>query len=146
MTTRHLTVAIGRPADDVYRYAANPVHLPEWASGLARQPVENVDGRFLVASPMGPVTVEFVGPNPFGVLDHVVTLPSGERVVNPVRVIPDGDNACEVVFTIRQRQMSDEQFDADTDVVMADLDALKRIAENTDPNTRICTKDSTTKD
>ena len=34
-----------------------------------------------------------------GVLDHDVTLPSGETVHNPMRVIPDGDG-CEVVFTL----------------------------------------------
>ena len=34
----------------------------------------------------------------FGVLDHEVTLPSGVTVLNPLRVVPDGDG-CEVVFT-----------------------------------------------
>jgi hypothetical protein len=38
--------------------------------------------------------------NDFGVLDHVVALPSGESVYNPLRVIPDGE-ASEVVFTLR---------------------------------------------
>ncbi|MGH3505202.1 MAG: hypothetical protein ACRDQA_30565, partial [Nocardioidaceae bacterium] len=41
----------------------------------------------------------FAEPNDFGALDHVVTLPSGESVYNPLRVIPEGDG-CEVVFTV----------------------------------------------
>lgn len=43
-------------------------------------------------------------------LDHVVTLPSGKSVYNPLRVIPDGD-VSEVVFTLRRQPgMTDEQF------------------------------------
>jgi hypothetical protein len=63
------------------------------------------------------------------VLDHDVTLPSGEVVYNPMRVIPDG-HGCEVVFTLRRRPgMSDEEFSADAGAVAADLARLKRILE-----------------
>ncbi len=45
---------------------------------------------------MGRVALAFVPRNDFGVLDHDVTLPSGETVYNPMRVIADG-TGCEVV-------------------------------------------------
>lgn len=78
---------------------------------------------------MGRVTVTFTGHNDFGVLDHTVTLPSGEKVYNPLRVIPDGD-VSEVVFTLRRRpEMSDEEFAQDTAAVQADLGSLKRVIE-----------------
>jgi hypothetical protein len=78
---------------------------------------------------MGRVTVDFAERNGLGALDHVVTLPPGKSVYNPVRVIPDGD-ASEVVFTLRQRPgMTDVQFNQDADAVRADLDALKHILE-----------------
>ena len=51
---------------------------------------------------MGRVTVAFAPPNPFGILDHRVTLPSGETVDNPMRVIPNADG-CDVVFTVHRR-------------------------------------------
>jgi F420H(2)-dependent quinone reductase len=63
---------------------------------------------------MGEVTVEFAPVNDFGVLDHVVRLPSGEAVYNPLRVIPagEGEARCEVVFTVRQRPgMTDQEFE-----------------------------------
>ena len=41
-------------------------------------------------SPMGQVTVEFAPVNEFGVIDHVVRMPSGEAVYNAMRVIPAG--------------------------------------------------------
>ena len=67
--------------------------------------------------------------NPFGVLDHEVTLPSGEVVYVPMRVLPDGDG-CEVVFTVRRLpDMSDEEFARDAGLVQADLTRLKHVLE-----------------
>jgi len=82
---------------------------------------------------MGQVTVEFSPPNEFGVLDHVVRLPSGEVVYNPLRVIPGGvgERRCEVLFTVRRRVgMSGADFDADAAAVAADLEALRRLLED----------------
>jgi hypothetical protein len=80
---------------------------------------------------MGRVTITFAPRNDFGVLDHAVTLPSGETVYNPLRVIRDGDG-CEVVFTIRQRpEMTDEDFKRDADAVAKDLATLKSLVEAT---------------
>lgn len=125
----HVSIVIERPAAVVYEFAADPKNLPRWASGLASARVERVDGEWRVESPMGRVTVSFAERNEFGVLDHVVTLPSGQRVYNPLRVIPAGDDS-EVVFTLRRQPgMSDRQFDDDTDAVRADLDRLKRVLE-----------------
>jgi hypothetical protein len=76
--------------------------------------------------------VEFAAVNAFGVLDHVVTLPSGESVYNPMRVIPAGPDEprCEVVFTLRRRPgVTDEEFDADAAAVAADLAVLRDLME-----------------
>ncbi len=78
---------------------------------------------------MGRVTFAFVARNQYGVLDHDVTLPSGEVVYNPMRVVA-ADDGCEVVFTLRRRPgMSDEDFTRDADAVSADLAALKGVLE-----------------
>lgn len=125
----HLSIAIQRPAAAVYDYAADPANLPTWAAGLATTTVDRSDGQWVADSPMGRVTVSFAERNNFGVLDHVVTMPSGESVYNPLRVIPDGD-ASEVVFTLRRQPgMTDDQFNQDADAVRADLASLKRILE-----------------
>jgi hypothetical protein len=129
-TSRHISVPIARPAEQVYDYAADVAHLSAWASGLADQPFELVDGRWVADTPAGRLQVVFAEPNRFGVLDHDVTLPSGEVFYNPMRVIPDGDTSCEVVFTLRRAPgMSDEQYAADAAAVIADLQALKRLLE-----------------
>jgi hypothetical protein len=70
--------------------------------------------------------VRFVPRNDHGVLDHDVTLPSGTVVTNPLRVLahPDGS---EVVFTVRQIELSDDEFDRDCAMVAEDLARLREI-------------------
>ncbi|MFE2940042.1 SRPBCC family protein [Streptomyces sp. NPDC059255] len=127
--SRHIGTHIDRPAEVVYDYASDPAHLPEWARGLGDS-IERIDGQWIAeSSPMGRVVVAFAPPNEFGVLDHDVTLPSGETVHNPFRVIADGIG-CEVVFTLRRAPgMSDEEFRRDAETVSADLTRLKRVLE-----------------
>ncbi|HEX4791491.1 MAG TPA: hypothetical protein VH372_23715 [Actinospica sp.] len=83
---------------------------------------------------VGRVGLGFAPPNAFGVLDHDVTLPSGEVVYNPMRVIADaagGSGGCEVVFTLRrQAGMSDAEYERDAAAVAADLARLKQAVED----------------
>jgi hypothetical protein len=132
--TRQITERIDRPAADVYEYASDPENIPLWAPGLGSA-VENVDGRWFVDTTSGRVEVAFAERNRFGVLDHEVTLPSGEVVYNPMRVVPHGDGS-EVTFSLRRLpDMSDEDFERDAALVQADLERLKRILE-AGPTTR----------
>ena len=113
MESRHIGVWINGSAIDVYRYASNPENLRSWAAGLSAD-----------------MSVEFAQPNDFGVLDHVVTLPTGEQFYNPLRVLAGGENQSEIVFTLRRSPgMSDGDFEKDAEAVAADLTALKRILE-----------------
>jgi hypothetical protein len=128
--SRHISERIDRPAADVYEYASDPANLPHWAPGLGKS-VENVDGQWFVETQSGRVGFAFVGHNEYGVLDHEVTLPSGEVIYNPMRVVPDGDGS-EVVFTLRRLpDMSDEDFARDAALVQADLTRLKHVLEAT---------------
>jgi hypothetical protein len=125
----HISTSIDRPAEDVYVFASDPRNLARWAAGLAHQDAELLDGVWTIESPMGRVTVEFAPPNPFGVLDHQVTLPSGETVSNPMRVIANEDG-CDVVFTVRRRAgMGTEEFAADQAAVAADLATLRDLMQ-----------------
>ncbi len=126
--SRHVSVSINRPALDVYEFTADPATWPEWAAGLSGS-MEQVDDHWVADSPMGRVAVNFAERNEYGVLDHNVTLPSGEVVYNPMRVIADGEGS-EVVFTVRRRAgMTDEEFVRDAQAVSADLVRLKQLME-----------------
>ncbi len=82
----HVAIRIRRPADEVYGYLSNPQNLPEWAAGLGGS-IQQRDGVWWAESPMGEVQVSFVETNAFRVADHTVTLPDGQRVLNPMRVL-----------------------------------------------------------
>ncbi|HZU59254.1 MAG TPA: SRPBCC family protein [Actinocrinis sp.] len=126
--SKHLSERIDRPAGEVYEFAVEPANLPRWAPGLGSA-VEQADGRWFVQTPAGRLGLAFAPRNDFGVLDHDVTMPSGEVVYNPMRVIADGDG-CEIVFTLRRREgVTDEEFAADAQAVAADLARLKRLME-----------------
>jgi hypothetical protein len=130
--SRHISVWIEVPPDAVYAFASEPAEMGRWAAGLADGGLRQEADGWVADSPMGRVTVEFTPANGFGVLDHVVRLPSGEAVYNPLRVLPGGVDQprCEVVFTVRRQPgMTAEQFEADAAAVAADLATLKELLE-----------------
>ncbi|MEU9643202.1 SRPBCC family protein [Streptomyces sp. NPDC048188] len=129
--SRHLGVRIDRTAADVYAFASDPANLPGWAHGLGGTVEQTADGEWVAdSSPLGRVKVTFAPRNDLGVLDHYVTLPSGETVHNPVRVIADA-SGCEVVFTLRRQPgTTDADFERDAGTVTADLSRLKELLES----------------
>ena len=114
--SRHISVSIDRPAEEVYKFASDPETWPRWAAGLSGS-IQNVNGEWIARSPMATVKVEFTPQNGFGILDHNVVLPSGESVYNPMRVFPN-DNGSELIFTVYQKPgVSEEIFARDGEAV-----------------------------
>lgn len=131
LPVRHVSVAINRPPKDVYLFASNVENLPKWATGLiGTGTLRKGDGEWTVSGgTLGEVKVRFTEPNTFGVLDHDVTLESGETVHNAIRVIPNGTGS-EIVFSVfRQPGVTEEQFARDTQAVEKDLKILKALLE-----------------
>lgn len=131
-STRHLSVWIEAPAETVYDFMSDPQTWPRWAAGLASGDLRRSAEGWVADSPMGQVVAEFSPLNTFGVLDHVVRLPSGVAVYNPLRVVPGdpGEPRCEVVFTLRQRPDMTDDVEADAAAVRADLQTLRGLIEN----------------
>ena len=124
----HISVSINRPADQVYEFASNPENLPKWAAGLSGS-IKNINGDWIAESPMGRVSIKFAERNKFGILDHDVTLPSGAKVHNPMRVLPNNDGS-ELIFTLYHRpDMSERMFAEDAKAVARDLEKLKSLLE-----------------
>jgi len=120
-----LSIAIEAAPARVYEFAANPMNLPKWARGLCTS-IEKVGGTWIGQGAMGQVKIEFVEPNHLGILDHMVTLPFGQRVMVPIRVHARGSGS-EVVFTLNPLPgMTEAQIAADARLVMQDLAALKK--------------------
>ena len=128
---RTIGVAIERSPREVYAFAVVPENLPRWAAGLGTAGERSGDA-WVAQMEVGPVTVRFVERNELGVLDHIVTLPDGQEVYNPMRVVPNGTGS-EVSFTLfRLPGMTDAQLKADAAQVQRDLETLKGILEGGD--------------
>lgn len=126
-----ISVAIEAAPPGVYAFAVQPGNLPRWAAGLSGSIAQD-RGTWIAESPMGRVQVEFVASNELGVLDHRVTLPTGEVVYNPLRVQPNGTGS-EVVFTLYRRPgTTDQAFAEDAARVRQDLARLKALIETGD--------------
>lgn len=126
---QHISVTIARAPAEVYEFASDPRNLTRWAAGLARSEVRQDGDAWVADSPLGKVRVKFASRNPFGVMDHDVTLESGVTVHNPMRVVPNGDGS-EFTFTlIRRPGMSDAEFAQDKAAIEKDLKTLKDLLE-----------------
>jgi len=125
---KHISVSIERRAAEVYEFASNPENLPQWAGGLSGS-IKKVYDEWIAEAPMGTVKVNFAEKNKFGILDHEVTLSSGAKFYNPMRVFPN-NHGTEVIFTLyRQAGMSDQKFADDAGSVERDLNKLKTLLE-----------------
>jgi hypothetical protein len=131
LDARHVSVSIARPPDVVYQFTVKPENLPKWAVGLGTSFRPQSDGSWIAeGGPVGRASVRFVERNRLGVLDHDVTLGTGETIHNPIRVIPNGDGS-EVVFSLFRRPgVTAAQFKQDADAVEKDLRTLKRLLES----------------
>jgi hypothetical protein len=126
---RHITASIHRSPADVYAFASNGENLPRWASGLGAS-IHPEQGEWVAEGPLGRVRVRMAPPNPFGVLDQDVTLPSGETVHNPLRVVPNSSGSTVIFTLLRLPGMSAQKFEEDAAWVQKDLATLKTLMES----------------
>jgi hypothetical protein len=128
MSSRTISISIACPAEAVYDFIADPEHLPAWAPGLARA-VRRDGDHWILDREGGSIPIEFAPRNPFGVVDHRLTVRPDLTVLSHLRVIPNGGGA-EVMLTLFQPDdVGMGQFEADAAIVEDDLQTLKRLLE-----------------
>lgn len=126
---KNISIFINKPAGEVYQFASNPENFPVWVAFIKSVTKEN-ENIWLAETDLGNIKIEFVPKNNFGVIDHVVTLPDGSAVNNPIRVITNGKGA-ELVFTLFwMHGRTEEEFNQDAKLVESDLQKLKKILES----------------
>lgn len=128
LASRQITITIAVPLTVAYAFAHRPENFPKWATGLSGSLQETERG-WVAQTPAGEALVRFSDPNDFGILDHWVSLPDGQVVYIPLRMI-DNAGATDLVFTLfRQPAMDDAAFEADAEMVDKDLHSLKALLE-----------------
>jgi hypothetical protein len=129
MDTRIVHLSINRDWRAVYDFARRPENMARWASGLGEGLTADGTAWLADGGPLGQVRVNFAEPNALGVIDHMVHMPSGLRVHNAFRIVPNGDGAEAMFMVTRLPGQSPEQFEEDARHVEADLQRLKEILE-----------------
>ena len=127
---RFISVSIELDANSVYAFTCNPGNLPKWAAGLGLG-IERSGDHWEVQTAQGSVNLRFTPNNPYGVLDHTVTLTDGTEVYVPMRVIPHGTGSEVTLGLFRQPEMDDDAFERDAALMKSDLLALKALLDRT---------------
>lgn len=119
-----LSVGIRLDADAAYERMWRPESFARWAAGLGTAFSRTPSG-WIAETGRGPVKVHFTEHNRFGVLDHTVLRPGGERVFVPLRVVANG-TGCEVMLTLfRSAGTTDAALASDLAAVDRDLQSLR---------------------
>ena len=122
------TISIEADPGMVFRYVADPAHLPRWAVGFAKA-VRREGDRWLVTTGAGDVPVRVRADPSTGVVDFLMTLAPGVEVAASSRVLARGPGA-EYVFTqVQPPGMPDEAFARSVAAVVHELTVLKALLE-----------------
>jgi hypothetical protein len=128
-STKSVSISINKSKDDAYKFASNAENFPKWIAFMKSmsKKSENV---WIAETDSGKIEIEMTPQNDFGIIDHLVKLPDGTIVSNPLRVIKNGSQS-EVVFTLfKMPNKTDQDFENDSKLVETDLKSLKRILES----------------
>jgi hypothetical protein len=124
--TKSISIEAGH--ESVFRFVADPAHLPRWAVGFAKAVRPDGD-RWLVTTGAGDVAVRVRSDPATGVVDFVMTPAPGVEVAASSRVLARGTGA-EYVFTQMQPPgMPDEAFARSAAAVAHELTVLKALLE-----------------
>ena len=125
---KHISISINRSADDVYAFASNPENFPRWVQFVTS--ITKQGDTWLGKTSAGDIRIQFTPQNDFRIIDHLVTLTTGETVNNPMRVVAN-NKGCEFIFTLfKLPGRTDKEFNEDAAAVTADLQKLKEIMES----------------
>jgi hypothetical protein len=121
-------ISILTPPEQVVAFLGDMNNWPTWAPWV-RSVSRSSTRDWTLQTEAGQMKVHFVEQNPFGVLDHQVTLESGMTVLNAMRVVPNGSGTELVMVVLQSPGASDEDFERDVRAVRDDFARIKSVAE-----------------
>jgi len=125
---RNISISINKSADEVYRFASNPKNFPQWVDFI--KSMTQVGDVWIGKTDIGDIKIKWPPLNDFGILDHEVTLATGETVNNHMRVFPNNKGS-EFTFTLFWLPgRTEKEFNEDAKAVTKDLQNLKEILEH----------------
>lgn len=128
--SRTISVAIERPAQQVYAFLARPQNLSRWGSGPRQSYREISPLEWETMGEEGLLRIKFTPRNRFGVLDFSMSPVGQQMPVIPARVYANGEGAEFAVTLFQYEGISDERFASDCEWLQADLLVLKTYLES----------------
>lgn len=121
-------VSILAPPQQVFYFLADVNHWKTWAPWV-RAVTKSSTRDWTLDTDGGTMHVRFVEPNSLGVLDHTVTLASGVRIYNAMRVSANGSGSELMMVVLQTPPATGEQFEQDVHAVRDDFARIKRVLE-----------------
>jgi len=112
----------------VYDFLADVNNWKTWAP-WAHAVAKSSAGDWTVDTDGGPIKLHFVEANSLGVLDHTVTLASGVRIYNAMRVSPNASGSELSMVVLQTPPATSTQFEQDVQAVRDDFGRIKRVVE-----------------
>lgn len=112
----------------VYDFLADVNNWKTWAPWV-RAVAKSSARDWTVDTDGGPLKLRFVEVNDLGVLDHTVTLASGVRIENAMRVSPNGSGSELSMVVLQTPPATSVQFEQDVQAVRDDFGRIKRVVE-----------------
>lgn len=126
--SRTVSISIRRSPGEVYDYLVEPANFPRWSVFITD--ITRDGDEWLASTPGGSVRIRFTPRNDYGIVDHYVTVGPALQIYVPLRVVANGEDGSEVLFTVfRLPGMNEAQFAEDMEMVAIDLAGLKRVLE-----------------
>jgi hypothetical protein len=129
----HISIlATPRQAYDFLADVNNWKTWAPWVRAVAKSSARD----WTVDTDGGPLKLRFVETNELGVLDHTVTLASGVRVYNAMRVSPNASGSELSMVVLQAPSATSTQFEQDVRAVRDDFGRIKRVVEAAATDTR----------
>jgi hypothetical protein len=126
--TTNISVQISREPAVIYAYVADLNNLPGWATTFCRS-IRREGEKWVMETSLGMMAIRLAAENDLGVLDQYLTLPGGETLYVPMRVVANGSGS-EFIFTLFWLPgVREDEYAADAALVRKDLDRLKVLLE-----------------
>jgi hypothetical protein len=124
-----ISVGIRRPAALVMSYLTEPALFARWAALTSNRMVHKGDLDWLFDTAAGPRIVRFQAPNSFGIADQAVFAEGETPLVNPMRVVPNGNGTIVTYVCFQRPGTSEEKYQSTVEWITSDFLTLQSVIE-----------------
>ncbi len=123
----HQSISIKCTPQKLFDFISNPLNWPLYSEFNLK--VEKKEGYWLIETPQGPLKHVIISDKQYGIMDTIITLPSGNDMLVPSRILPNGNGTEYVVTHFQPGEVSTTIFESWLQGVDRNLNRLKKIME-----------------